>query len=180
MFEPIVFECNLPYEAIHHRYSQGIDLDSKYQSALLKFGPCNIEVPVKSIPRLLVEEILNPFYIFQVFSMALWFSDGYVYYACCIFVISFISAITSLVDTLRNLRNIRDMAHYSCPVRVSREGKMLGEMGSEGLVPGDIIEIPTAKAMPCDLILLTGGCIVNESMLTGESIPVIKTALPFT
>jgi cation-transporting ATPase 13A3/4/5 len=34
--------------------------------------------------------------------------------------------------------------------------------------------------MPCDLILMTGTCIVNESMLTGESIPVIKNALPFT
>jgi cation-transporting ATPase 13A3/4/5 len=33
--------------------------------------------------------------------------------------------------------------------------------------------------MPCDLVLLTGSCIVNESMLTGESIPVIKNALPF-
>jgi len=35
-------------------------------------------------------------------------------------------------------------------------------------------------SMPCDLILLTGSCIVNESMLTGESIPVIKNQLPFT
>jgi P-type E1-E2 ATPase len=34
--------------------------------------------------------------------------------------------------------------------------------------------------MPCDLVLLSGTCIVNESMLTGESIPVIKNQLPKT
>lgn len=37
------------------------------------------------------------------------------------------------------------------------------------LVPGDIIVIPRAGfVVPCDAVLLTGNCIVNESMLTGE------------
>lgn len=53
-------------------------------------------------------------------------------------------------------------------------------MDSSELVPGDVIEVPENTTMPCDLILLTGTCIVNEAMLTGESIPVIKNNLPFT
>jgi cation-transporting P-type ATPase 13A2 len=56
----------------------------------------------------------------------------------------------------------------------------LKKVDSSELVPGDVIEIPEMTSMPCDLVLLTGSCIVNESMLTGESIPVIKNALPFT
>ena len=62
----------------------------------------------------------------------------------------------------------------------SNDENKLTEINSSELVPGDVIEIPENTAMPCDLILLTGSCIVNESMLTGESIPVIKNSLPFT
>lgn len=62
----------------------------------------------------MTEEILNPFYLFQVFSMALWYWDGYIYYATCILVISVTSAVTSLVETLKNLRNISKMANYTC------------------------------------------------------------------
>ena len=88
---------------------------------------------------------------------------------------------TSLVETLKNLRSIRKMAHYSCNVNVMRSGNEdeLTTVSSEELVPGDVIEVPENTNMPCDLILLTGSCIVNESMLTGESIPVIKNSLPF-
>lgn len=47
------------------------------------------------------------------------------------------------------------------------------------LVPGDVLEIPSHGCiMHCDALLLTGTCIVNESMLTGESVPVTKIALP--
>lgn len=31
------------------------------------FGSCDIEIPVKSIFSLLISEVLNPFYLFQVF-----------------------------------------------------------------------------------------------------------------
>lgn len=37
------------------------------------------------------------------------------------------------------------------------------------LVPGDVIEIgPKTGVMQCDAILITGTCVINESMLTGN------------
>lgn len=47
-------------------------------------------------------------------------------------------------------------------------------------MPGDVIEVPQYKLMPCDLILLSGTAVMNESMLTGESVPAIKNPTPHT
>jgi cation-transporting ATPase 13A3/4/5 len=114
--------------------------------------------------------------------MALWYWDAYRAYASCILILSVISATTSLIETKRNLASIRKMAQYTCDINVMRTGdeNTLKKVDSSELVPGDVVEIPEMTSMPCDLILLTGSCIVNESMLTGESIPVIKNALPFS
>lgn len=54
------------------------------------------------------------------------------------------------------------------------------QISSSELVPGDIIQIPQDQVMPCDAVLLQGLCIMNESMLTGESIPVVKNSLPLS
>jgi cation-transporting ATPase 13A3/4/5 len=51
------------------------------------------------------------------------------------------------------------------------------ELSSEELVPGDIIRVPEGAVLPCDMILLEGSCVVDESVLTGESVPVMKASL---
>jgi cation-transporting P-type ATPase 13A2 len=66
------------------------------------------------MPRLLVDEVLNPFYIFQVFSMLLWFYDNYVKYALCILVISVCGVAENLYETITNINTIRRMAKYEC------------------------------------------------------------------
>lgn len=52
-------------------------------------------------------------------------------------------------------------------------------MSSEDLVPGDLVNLTDEDltTFPADLVLLSGEVIVNESMLTGESVPVSKTPL---
>lgn len=64
MFMPIIFDCRIPYQTIHSKFSGGIARDADYQMQLIKYGPSAIDVPVKSIPELLIQEILNPFYLF--------------------------------------------------------------------------------------------------------------------
>uniref|UniRef100_A0A8C1NGQ6 ATPase cation transporting 13A2 n=1 Tax=Cyprinus carpio TaxID=7962 RepID=A0A8C1NGQ6_CYPCA len=142
------------------------------------FGANVIDVPVKSYLQLLFEEVLNPFYIFQVFSIILWMSDRYYYYAACILIISLISISVSLYEIRKQSTTLRRMARLIVNVTVRRDTGEEECVSSEELVPGDCIVIPAeGLLLPCDAALLAGECMVNESMLTGESIPVMKTSL---
>ncbi|KAG0347027.1 hypothetical protein BG004_000252 [Podila humilis] len=147
----------------------------QHQERAMVFGQNMIDVEEKTVGQLLVQEVLHPFYIFQVFSMALWFADDYIYYAACIFVISTVSVITELVETKKTMRRMRAMSRFSCSVKVFRSA-IWRNLNSEELVPGDVFEVtdPDLSIFPCDAVLLSGDCIVNESMLTGESVPVSK------
>ncbi|KAF9132248.1 hypothetical protein BGW39_000500 [Mortierella sp. 14UC] len=157
---------------------RGIGRETQQERTMV-FGQNVIDVKEKTVGQLLVQEVLHPFYIFQVFSMALWLADDYIYYAGCIFVISTVSVLTELIETKRTMKRMRTMSKFICNVKVFRSGRWR-YLGSEELVPGDVFETTDSdlSVFPCDAVLLTGDCIVNESMLTGESVPVSK--IPIT
>ncbi|KAF9941951.1 hypothetical protein BGZ67_003522 [Mortierella alpina] len=146
-----------------------------HQERTMVFGQNLIDIKEKTVGQLLVQEVLHPFYVFQVFSMGLWFADDYYYYAACIFVISTVSVVTELIETKKTMRRMRNMSRFTCNTKVFRSGRWR-YIGSEELVPGDVFETTDSEltVFPCDAVLLTGDCIVNESMLTGESVPVSK------
>ncbi|KAM6930111.1 polyamine-transporting ATPase 13A2 [Lycodopsis pacificus] len=143
------------------------------------YGPNLIDVPVKPCIRLLFEEVLNPFYVFQVFSIILWMVDRYYIYATCIFIISVLSIVFSLFQIRKQSITLRNMAQFVTNVTVRRNSGVEECVSSEELVPGDCLIIPQeGLLLPCDAALLAGECLVNESMLTGESVPMLKTPLP--
>ncbi|XP_003783912.1 cation-transporting ATPase 13A2 [Otolemur garnettii] len=161
-----------------HRSHSGLSLQEQTLRKAI-YGPNVIAVPVKSYPQLLVDEALNPYYGFQAFSIALWLADRYYWYALCILLISTISICLSLYRTRKQSQTLRDMVKLSVRVRVCRPGGEEQWVDSSELVPGDCLVLPQEGGlMPCDATLVAGECVVNESSLTGESVPVLKTALP--
>ncbi|KTW30208.1 hypothetical protein T552_00686 [Pneumocystis carinii B80] len=158
--------------------SKGLTTDIKNNREII-FGKNIIDIEEKSVIKLLVTEILHYFYIFQIFSIILWMFDDYYYYASCILIITTVNIVITLVKTRKNIKSFRLMSRYITNVNVLRDGTWVSLLSSE-LVPGDIFDIsdPELTTLPCDSILLTGDCIVNESSLTGESIPVSKIFAP--
>nr|CAD7406440.1 unnamed protein product [Timema poppensis] len=146
---------------------QGLTLEG--QKLRIVYGNNEIVVPVKGIITLLFLEVLNPFYVFQLFSFCLWFADDYIYYAMAILAMSAFGIIMAIIQTRKNQFNLRSTVHSSDVAMVLRKSLDKPEsIPTEHLVPGDILVIPRhGCVMHCDAVLLAGNCIMNESMLTG-------------
>ncbi|KAL4505178.1 hypothetical protein ABPG72_016245 [Tetrahymena utriculariae] len=197
-FLPIQFSLNLlTNKEIYQQHGFGILSKQKYEERLEIYGQNNTEIPYKSAINILIDEILSPFYIFQVFSIIIWILEPYYYYASMIFSTSALSCLFTLIETRNNYKKLRYMSFFQTEVFVYREvshfmklegGLVINreitnykqKVSSLDLVPGDLIEITDDLVLPCDVILLNGMCIMNESILIGESIPIIKSALPFS
>ncbi|KAF2715019.1 P-type ATPase-like protein [Pleomassaria siparia CBS 279.74] len=153
---------------------EGLDNEERDYRELV-FGRNVIDIEEKTVGQLLVDEAFHPFYVFQIASLFLWSVDEYYYYAACIFIISLVSIITTLIETKATMKRLREVSRFECDVRVLRNG-FWRHVESGELVPGDVYEVtdPSLTLIPCDSLLLSGDCIVNESMLTGESVPVSK------
>ncbi|KAL8188337.1 UNVERIFIED_CONTAM: hypothetical protein K2H54_065724, partial [Gekko kuhli] len=171
---------SVPCSSIHHEHSAGLAKGIRDYRRLF-YGVNEIAVKVPSVFKLLVKEVLNPFYVFQLFSVILWSTDEYYYYALAIVLMSLVSVASSLYTIRKQYTMLHDMvaAHSIMRVSVSTADRGIEEILSMDLVPGDVLVIPSnGMVMPCDAVLVSGTCIVNESMLTGESVPVTKTNLP--
>ncbi|GMM44557.1 putative acid anhydride hydrolase [Pichia kluyveri] len=182
-YDPLDDLFKLPTNWIDEKWCHYPDIkdgitETNYKLRKMIFGDNIINIVEKSISKLLVDEILHPFYVFQIFSIFLWLADNYYYYAFCIFLISVFSITESLIETRSALKRMRKMSRFQCDVRVWRSG-FWKEICSDDLVPGDIYEVsdPSLTVFPCDSLLLSGDAIVNEAMLTGESVPVSKISI---
>ena len=184
-FESIYFQIKAPYHSIVEEYSAGLNPNETLYMKRI-FGICDIDIKINSCQKILFDELTDPFYLFQLYSVILWYFTNYYYYASVIVILAILSLVLSVYGTYKNLKKIQEISRYSCPVKVYRRNEnneFMGpvEISSTELVPGDMIEIPEdGLALPCDCILISGSVIVNESMLTGESTPVIKVRMTAT
>ncbi|NXN19454.1 AT134 ATPase, partial [Indicator maculatus] len=175
-----VLEDHHTCSAIHAKFGSGLTCEEQNVRRVI-CGPNTIDVPVIPIWKLLIKEVLNPFYVFQLFSVCLWFAEDYMEYATAIIIMSLFSIFLTVYDLRQQSVKLHRLveSHNNIRITVCRNKEGFQELESQHLVPGDTMILKEGKTLlPCDAILLSGQCTVNESMLTGESIPVTKTHLP--
>jgi Ca2+-transporting ATPase len=88
-----------------------------------------------------------------------------------------LNALIGVIQEAKAEKALEALKRLATPMAVViREGRQV-EIPSEDLVPGDLVVIEAGRMVPCDLRLIeTAGLRVEESPLTGESLPVDKDA----
>eukprot|EP00842_Homolaphlyctis_polyrhiza_P006408 jgi/Hompol1/6769/HPOL_000625-RA len=147
-------------------------------------GPNTINIGSTSAYTIVLDKIAHPFYIFQFASVVIWVSESYISYALLIFVLSLCSIVWEVYSAQRNEAHLRQLAHVEAVYPVMRDGE-LKYLDAAQLVVGDAIILSAASdplegtTVICDMVLIQGECVMDESSLTGESIPTVKLPLPF-
>jgi cation-transporting P-type ATPase I len=91
-----------------------------------------------------------------------------------------LNALIAAVQRVRVDRAVGELEEASShnEVRVRRDGAVV-TVPTDGLVPGDVIVLESGDAVPADCRLLRADSLeLDESSLTGESLPVAKSAEP--
>lgn len=120
-FERLAYPVHQPLD--WYLAASGFTTDAKAAAALDRFGPNRFDVPLPPFLGLLREQMLAPFFVFQVFCVALWCLDDYWYYSLFTLFMLITFECTVVHQRLRNLADLRGLQAPKQPTHAYRGGR---------------------------------------------------------
>ncbi|KAG1719219.1 hypothetical protein EDB19DRAFT_727229 [Suillus lakei] len=144
----------------------GFDLDAIPPLKSL-YGKNEFNIPIPSFSELFAEHATAPFFVFQIFCVALWCLDEYWYYSLFTLFMLVMFECTVVWQRLKTLTEFRTMAVAPYPIQCYRDSEWI-TVQSDELLPRDLVSVARQQfetVVPTDVLLAQGTCIVNKAML---------------
>jgi cation-transporting ATPase 13A1 len=184
MFHKLRYPSNLPLSFYTQQWI-GHTTKQSIQRTINVYSNNNLNINLPPFLDLLTQQLLAPFFLFQLFCVLLWCLDEYWYYALFTLFTLVLFECTVAYTRLKNLLRLRETLRTPFAVWTYRCSKW-EQISTNDLIVGDVISLSSSLTtsahhdgvhIPADLLLMKGSAVVNEAMLTGESVPQIKESI---
>ena len=167
-----------PIDAVMLRLDadQGGLTDGEAKQRLRDYGPNRLpETPPPTLVEITLRQFRSPLIYVLGVAAAVSLALGEVKDAAFICGVLVINAIIGTIQEARAEKASQALRHLlTTRAAVKRDGQVR-ELNADLLVPGDVVLLESGNRVPADARLLGAhGLEVDESLLTGESLPVLK------
>lgn len=153
-------ETGLAREEVHARVQQGLVNGEE-------------DVKTQSIGQIVRKNVVTPFNILNIILGALIISSGSLKNLLFLGVMV-CNTVVGCFQEIRAKQTIDKLSLISSPkAHVLRDGK-LWEVPVSKVVMDDILQLTAGNQVSSDCVVAAGSCEVNESLITGESDPILK------
>lgn len=176
-FSPPEFKFDELPQLSYFQTSKGLSGDLEKDRR--NYGENKFDIPIPTFMELFKEHAVAPFFVFQIFSVALWCMDEQWYFSLFSLFMLVSFEMTTVFQRRTTMSEFQSMGIKPYTIYTFRDNKWK-QLQTNELLPGDIVSITRTSddsAIPCDLLLLDGSAIVNEAMLSGESTPLLKESI---
>ena len=183
LFRRLRYPTDLPLRFYCKDWKGHIPLLSSKQAHGI-YGNNRTQIELPPFFDLLGQQLLAPFFLFQLFCVALWSLDEYWYYAIFTLFALLLFESTVAYNRRKSLERLRGTLKNPYKVWVYRHNRWMA-IRTDEILPGDIVSLVANNAhsgymgdenihVPADMVLLQGSAVVDEALLTGESVPQLK------
>lgn len=109
-FEELKYDFRRPFKDLKAKIN-GIK-ESEHESLITMYGPCVMELYIKPWILILLQDVVNAFYMFQIFSLSAWMTVVYYQYGTTIIFMIAVSLYGEFSNIYESLYRLKDMAYY--------------------------------------------------------------------